>query len=630
MTLYPRDNNDRDRVREAADIVRVVGEAVALKPKGREFVGLCPFHDDHKPSMNVVPSKQIFHCFVCGAGGDVFTFVEKFYKMDFREALEFLAEKFSIELAPRRAAGATGSSGPVIDAGPTRADLIRACQTASDFYRAILRHPDHGAVARAIIDRRGISPGMQDAFQVGAAPNRWDGLLMTLRGKNLPENAFLEAGLLRRRDDSGGGGHYDYFRNRLIFPIHDLSGRAIAFGARKIDEADEPKYLNSPDTRLFRKSSTLYGLFQASRSIQRDRTALITEGYTDTIACHQAGFTSAVATLGTALTRDHAALLRRICDTVILLFDGDEAGQRAADRAAEVFFAEPIDVRIVTLNSHTDAKDPDELLKREGGTDVFRKAIDAATDLLDFRFARLRERLKGAGLSALSRGIEEEVEKLVALGLADVPPLRKRLITKRLAQLAGVDEATILRTIPAGRGPASPRPSQADPRPDIKPLADSSLTAAEHLLGCILCEGALWFSLDEARRDFLGPAAYRSPLFAAVAQAVDAVARSGSQPGLDAVLSRLRDTDAHNEVIQAAVGLQQHIETITGQSSRLQDHWRSCLAAADRDAAARAGGQPVSNPTQSALARIESARRKQTEFGGDLRVFPDAARGRDR
>lgn len=629
MTLYPRDNNDRDRVREAADIVRVVGESLALKPKGREFVGLCPFHDDHKPSMNVVPSKQIFHCFVCGAGGDVFTFVEKFYKMDFREALEFLAEKFSIELTPRRAQGAPAPAGE--SAGPTRSDLVRACQTASDFYRAILRHPDHGAAARAIIDRRGISPQMQDDFHVGAAPARWDGLLMTLRSKNLLESAFLEAGLLRRRDDSGGGGSYDYFRNRLIFPIHDVSGRAIAFGARKIDEADEPKYLNSPDTRLFKKSSTLYGLFQASRSIQRDRTALITEGYTDTIACHQAGFTSAVATLGTALTREHASLLRRICDTVVLLFDGDEAGQRAADRAAEVFFAEPIDVRIVALSAHTDAKDPDELLKRQDGPATFRKAIAAATDLLDFRFARLRDRLQGAGLSALSRGIEEEIEKLVSLGLADVPPLRKRLITRRLSQLAGVDEATILRVIPVGRGPVSPRSAQVQTQPaaEMKPQSTSSLTASEHLLGCVLCDGSLWSSLDERQQDFVSPAAYRSPLFAAVAQAVDDVARSRSQPGLDTVLSRLRDTDAHEQVLQAAVGLQQHIETITGQSSRLPEHWRSCLSAADRDAASR-GAPPAAGPTQSALARIESARRKQSEFGGDLRVFPDAARGRDR
>lgn len=623
MTFHQRDNSDRERVREAADIVRVVGEAVALKPKGREFVGLCPFHDDHKPSMNVVPSKQIFHCFVCQAGGDVFDFVMRFYKMDFREALEFLAEKFSIDLAPRRATADPAGAEP----GPSRSDLIRACQTASDFYRAVLRHPDHGAVARAIIQRRGISPEMQDAFHLGAAPARWDGLLMTLRSKSLPEAAFHEAGLLRRRDE---GGAYDYFRNRLIFPIHDLSGRPIAFGARKIDEADEPKYLNSPDTRLFRKSSTLYGLFQASRSIQRDRTALITEGYTDTIACHQAGFTSAVATLGTALTREHAALLRRICDAVILLFDGDEAGQRAADRAAEVFFAEPLDVRIVTLNTHTDAKDPDELLKREGGPALFRKALDAATDLLDFRFARLRARLQGAGLSALSRAIEEEVDKLVTLGLAEVAPLRKRLITKRLAQLAGVDEATITRIIPAGRGPASPRPgAHAEPKPSA-PAAP--LTAAEHLLGCVLCDGSLWFALDEPRRDFLSPGAYRSPLHVAVAQAVDAVARSGSQPGLDAVLSRLRDSDAHDQVIHAAVALERHIDTITDQSSRLPDHWRSCLAAAERDARAGQAGpsQPSSGIPDPVHARFEAARRKQSEFGGDLRVFPDAATGRDR
>lgn len=631
MNLYTRDNNDRDRVREAADIVRVVGEVVALKPAGRELKGLCPFHDDHKPSMNVVPSKQIFHCFVCQAGGDVFNFVMKFYKMDFREALEHLAEKFNIQLTPRRALAA--SADPDAQAGPGRSDLVRACQTASEFYRAVLRHPDHGAAARAIVERRGISPEMQEAFQIGASPNRWDGLLRTLRSKQLPEEAFIQAGLLRRRAEGPPADPIDYFRNRLMFPIHDLSGRPIAFGARKIDEADEPKYLNSPDTRIFKKSGTFYGLFQASKSLRRDRTALITEGYTDTIACHQAGFTNAVAALGTAFNRDHARELRRHCDTVILLFDGDDAGQRAADRSfdalfADVFIAEAIDVKIVTLNAFTDAKDPDELLKRPDGPATFRRALDEAADLVDFHFLRFRRSIADKGVSAQSRALEDEVARLASLGLRETPAHRQKFIIRKLAQTVGLDEKTVADMIPAGRKPPAPSaaaPANATLAAPVAPGfilggAIKPVAPADHLLACVLFDGALWMSLDRTQRDFLDPAAYRSPLFAAVAQAVQDVAQSGQTPDLASVLSLLHDEGTDAEA--AAVALHQHVAELTENGQRLQDHWRACLQAA------ALGRQP--DAAHDLHARFQLVRQKHEQFGGNPRAFPNAARSRDR
>lgn len=585
MTLYQRDNSDVERVRDASDIVRVVGEAVALKPKGREFVGLCPFHDDHKPSMNVVPSKQIFHCFVCQAGGDVFSFVQKYYKMDFREALEHLAEKFNIQLMPRRASAAPADGA---DAGPTRSDLVRACQTANDFYRAILR-TDHGAAARAILDRRGISPEMQDLFQLGASPARWDGLLLTLRGKQLPQEAFIQAGLLRRRESGAGAGEcIDYFRNRLMFPIHDLSGRPIAFGARKIDEADEPKYLNSPDTRIFKKSGTFYGLFQASKTLRRDRTAIITEGYTDTIALHQAGFTNAVAALGTAFNREHAKELRRHCDTVILLFDGDDAGQRAADRSfdalfSDVFIAEALDVKIIALNAFTDAKDPDELLKRPDGSAVFAQALDQAADLIDFHFNRFRASITDKGVAGQSRALEDEVARLASLGLREAPLHRQRLIARKLAHTVGLDEQTVTDMIPAGRKPFSPAAGggAAPSFPAPRAFSHTPSATADHLVGCILCDGSLWFSLDARGQDFLGRAAYGSALLAVIARAMGDVARSGNTPDLRAVLDTLHDHDEDDSVVQAAVSLQQHLDQITGQGARLSAYWNSCLVACD-------------------------------------------------
>lgn len=596
-------DRDREKVRDAADIVRVIGEHIALKPKGREYLGLCPFHDDHSPSMTVVPAKGIYKCFSCGASGDVFTFIQQFHKMDFREAIEYLAERFNVELTPQKSfAFRQAAPGEDEQPGVSRADLFRANQTAAEFFRLILRHPEHGAEARAIIEKRGISTEMQDQFLLGASPARWDGLLLTLRNKGLGEQSFIDAGLLKRRDD--GSGCYDGFRNRLMFPILDKAGRIVAFGGRKIDEQDEPKYLNSAESRIFKKSSTLYGLTIASRAIQRERTALITEGYMDTIACHQGGFPNAVATLGTALTREHAAELRRICETVILVFDGDEAGQRASDRAVEVFFAEPLDVRICTLASVTDAKDPDELLKREGGQDLFRKALAISTDLLVYRFARIRGRLAGAGMSALAKAIEEEIARLVELGLAELTPVRQAMIIRRLAELAGVDESVIRAAVPSGRG-ARPRRIEAEPQAVQRTvLASGSLTAREHILGCILCDGSLWLALPEQLKPALA-GEHREPGIAAIAAVIPLLAAAGQTPDLRTVLNAAAEDPI---AVEAAVNLCQRVELETEHKpERLQQHWTVCLRRIEQDMALAMLRNPQATPTNQGRGQAAGA-----------------------
>lgn len=604
-------NDDRDRVRAATDIVRLVGEHVALKPKGREYVGLCPFHDDHRPSMNVVPSKQIFHCFVCGAGGDAFSFVQRYFKMEFREALEFLAERGGVKLTPRRAQPPSTDS-----PRSSRAEIVQASAFAAEFFRAILRHPEHGQAARDVIARRAISPEMVQQFGLGASPARWDGLLLTVQNKSLDIRPFTDSGLFKRRDS--GDGVYDSFRNRLMFPIQDAAGRVIAFGARKIDEADEPKYLNSSEHAAFNKSATLYALPQAQRTIQSSRVAIITEGYTDAIACHQAGFTNAVATLGTALTREHAAVLRRLCDTVVLLFDGDMAGQKAAERAVEVFFAETLDVKIALMSRQTDAKDPDELLKREGGADVFRRVIDGAIDLLDFRFRTLRERTKSAGPAALTRAITEEIKRLVELGLADQTPIRRKLIVRQLATIAGVDEATILAEIPAGRGGRRPA---FEPRPNVEPkpgAASVDRSAAAHVLACVLAEGGLWHALSEPEQRKLVEGPWSSAALADVAQAVSSVAAQGRDPGLDSVLS----VGESPEFQQAAVALSQAIEQQSeSDPDRLKTYFEQCRK---RMAIETGQSEPAPNATgkEDAMSKLARLQQQHRELGPDRRVMP--------
>lgn len=593
-------NDDKERVREASDITDVIGRHLTLHAKGNEYVCLCPFHDDHKPSMTVVPRKQIYHCFVCGAGGDIFDFVQNYLNMSFRESLEHLAEQAGIELT---------RSGAQPTSGPSSRTLADANKLACEFFRSTLAHPTLGSNARTIIERRGISPDMVDAFQLGVAPAGWDGLLTELQRKRIDPGAFLEGGLLRKRQD--GSGAYDYFRNRLMFPIQDQAGRVIAFGARKIDEQDEPKYLNSPETRLFDKSSTLFGLFQASRSIQHDRTAIVTEGYTDVIACHQAGFTNAVATLGTALTNGHAKALSRICDTVILLFDSDEAGRRAAERAVEVFFASTIDVRIATLAPFTDAKDPDELLKREDGDTVFREALDGSIDLLDFQFRRMSESISGAGISARARLLREFCNRLAELGVQEVDPLRRRYIIRHVAEIASVPFDEVIALLPGGRRPRVS--GRGEPAPDARPeerLDRRPLSPAEHVLACVLADAQLLVALDEAARDSLGPDAYASPVLKRIADTVLSLAREGDEPDLRNVLSRTDDPGER----QAATALVARIDRETdGDPGRLHEHFSACLKHLERENAP--AGEDL-------IARIEHKRQQMAKYGPNQRALP--------
>lgn len=626
--MIPTPGDDKQRVLDATDIVRLIGEHVTLRAKGREYVGLCPFHDDHKPSMCVVPAKQIYKCFSCGAGGDAITFVREYHKMGFREALEFLADRGGIKLTPwrPRTGGVAGEAGEAFSddsAGGSggRPGLLNANLSARDFFLAILAHPEHGRSAREVIERRGIAKEMVEQFELGAAPNRWDGLISTIAHKKQPAAPFLAAGLIKARDE--GQGTFDFFRNRLIFPIHDQIGRVVAFGARRLNDEDEPKYLNSAESPVFNKSATLYGLHQAAQEIRRTRVAIVTEGYMDTIACHQAGVKNAVATLGTALTRDGARVLRRLCDTVVLLFDGDEAGQKAADRALEVFFAEPIDVRIAVMSSlkaTTGAKDPDELLKQEGGREKFEQLINGAVGAIDYRFSRLRNKIEGLGISARSRVIEEELGRLVDMGLDNVSPIRKQLIIKQVAQLMGVDESTIVTAMPRRRRAfAAPGavPSEAA-EPGSQP--SRARGAREHLLGCILLDPSLLLAIEAETEWVIAPEAFETPVVRQIAEVVSRLGAQGAAPDLRTVLASMVDVTAQAE----AVALENEVSRLTDdKTERVHAHWRDRLQEVLREQAWRQertesapappdedGWAPDDAPDWSRLARLRELNAK--------------------
>jgi len=431
----------KERVREAVDLVALVGEKVALRRAGRSWKGLCPFHAERTPSFTVNPDRQVWHCFGCGKGGDLFAWVTETEKVAFPEALRMLAERAGIEL-PKTARG----PGDV-----ARDRLYQANALANDYFRASL-DSEAGAEARAYMAGRGFDKASLDAFQIGWAPAGWDGLVTTL-GKLVPVAVLEEAGLALRRGD---GSRYDRFRNRITFPVMESAQRTAGFGARAIALADQPKYLNSPETAVYRKGSILFGLPQARAAIRDTRQALIAEGYLDVMRLHAAGFRNAVATSGTALTYDQARLLARLEAEAVLVYDGDDAGVRAADRALEPLMRAGLAVRVLLLPP---GEDPDTFLRKEGPS-AFQALLADAADAAAF--------LAGASLGAGGENpsVEARVRRYVeVIGRAE-DPIRRRMLVRRGAEAFALEEKVLLEALERKGGRVAKKAAAPAPAPD--------------------------------------------------------------------------------------------------------------------------------------------------------------------
>jgi len=583
------DPGDKVRVQEATDLVRLIAEQLALKKKGKDYVGLCPFHADRNPSMGVSPTKQIYKCWSCGAGGDCFSWMMDYHKMSFPEALEHLAERAGIKLAPRtRAPGSGYTPEPDPDQTATRDEIARANAFACEFFRVIMRHAEHGAAARAVLEKRGVSPETVERFSIGAAPDKWDGLALSIEKKGMEFRPFVAAGLVKRRES--GGGYFDLFRHRLIFPIHNTLGQVVAFGGRRLRDEDNPKYYNSSESPLFNKSATLYALPQAIkppegvRGIRDEKCAVVVEGYMDAVACHQAGIANVVATLGTALNAQGARVLARQCDRVVLLFDGDDAGRRAADRAIEVLFGSTLDVRIATMSSAPafgggDAKDPDELLKQPGGTDVLRRIINAGTDALSYRCERLRAQVAGQSVQGRARLIEEEIQRLVDLGLAGLSPVTRQLMVQRIASLAGVNEQIIREAIAKARRTTQRGADEAAESPHEQERFRPS-GVRETALACILAEPTLWDSLTPAQRQRLAPALFERE----IAQKVAAILDAGHFSAQTFTLSRIRAVVDDETVVRAAQDFASEVSMVHDAPDAAGRQLNACMAQIERQA----------------------------------------------
>ena len=425
--LHPR---TIEAVKERADIVDVVGEHVVLKKKGREYVGICPFHDDKSPSMTVSPAKQFYYCFSCGAGGNAIKFLMEHQRQSFSDVVLELARKYQLPIetldGPQQERLRKQLS--------RREQLHKVLTLAAGWFRSQLRSPA-GAPALAYLRQgRGLSEATLEAFELGYAPEQWDGLLGHLQQvEGLGPELLEAAGLVVPR--KGGDGFYDRFRHRVMVPIKDRQGRVIGFGGRSLD-GGEPKYLNSPETELFEKGKHLFGLERASAAIRKDDRAVVVEGYFDVIALHAAGITNAVAALGTALSSQQITQLCRCCESrrLILNFDSDGAGVRAAQRAIgeveQLALQGQLELRVLHLPA---GKDPDEFLKTQGAGD-YRALLDQAPLWLDWQIEQV---LEGRDLARPDQ-FQQAVSALVALlGKLPQSAVRSHYLQRVAERLSG-------------------------------------------------------------------------------------------------------------------------------------------------------------------------------------------------
>jgi DNA primase len=409
-------------IRNRTDIVEVVSGYLPLKRSGGNHLGLCPFHQEKSPSFNVNEPRQIFHCFGCGVGGNVFSFLMRMEGLSFPEAVKRLGERVGIEVEE------TPDSPAETQRRELNEQLLKINEAACAFYHRVLLDEPAGAPGRRYLRQRGYDGETVRSFRLGFAPGRWEALAEHLKSQGFSSQDLTDAGLVRAGQK--GRGDYDLFRNRLLFPIYDLQERVVAFGGRVLDDS-LPKYINSPETPVYHKGRSLYGLCQARDAMRHSREVLVVEGYFDLLALARAGFANVVATCGTALTADHARLLRRYVEKVVLVFDEDAAGRQASFRAMDALLPEGLVVRMISMPA---GADPDSLL-RDQGVGAFQAAVDASRSALE---VLMEDRLAAAddGVEGRARAAEVILESLRRLP----SELERDLYIKQLAARTGLAE----------------------------------------------------------------------------------------------------------------------------------------------------------------------------------------------
>lgn len=523
----------KEQVRAQTDIVALIGESITLQPArgGREYKCLCPFHDDHNPSMTVSPERQSYKCWVCNEGGDCFSWVMKHDGLAFPEALKLLADRAGLEMPARYAARNNGASR---DSRQQLFDVLAWAET--QFHNFLMTSPG-GEPGRRYLESRGFAEQTLRQYRLGFHPQNWEWLLDRAQGKYTAQQ-LAAAGLAVERDD--GSGYFDRFVGRVLFPIRDERGRVVAFGGRILPHNDGPrvsKYLNSSDSAVFSKSRTLYGLDLARDAIRRRDEAVVVEGYTDCIMAVQCGVDNAVAILGTALTELHVQLLKRFARKIVLVLDGDAAGKMASERSLGKFLAQEVDLRVLTLPPK---QDPADFLSRRG-VDEFRDLAANALEAWEYKLQSAIETHTLESIDARQRVLEE----MLAV-LAGAPQMagtvREDLILSRVARILEVPERKIRQQLlQQRRGAASNRTTPHGPAAE----SDSAvLHSADDFLECELLE--IVFAQPEAIAEISGRISAEEIRHAALRQIYQLCCdlwEQGLPPGYERVMSVLEDAD---------------------------------------------------------------------------------------
>lgn len=415
-----------EEIRSRADIVSLVSGYVTLKKTGRNFTGLCPFHKEKKPSFTVNPDKQIFYCFGCGEGGNVFTFLMKIDNMSFPEAVRHLAGKMGIVIESRHMSGVQKKEISI------REELKRINLLAAQYFSKNL-FSEAGSVVRGYLEKRGIKDYVVKEFNLGYSMEGWEHLKIFLKGRSIPLGLVEKAGLIISKNN---GRFYDRFRGRLIFPIEDISGNVVAFGGRVIGSG-EPKYLNSPESPIYVKGRILYGLNKSKNDIRKKDHAILVEGYLDLLSLRSFGISNVVATLGTAVTKEHVALIRRYTKNLIVMFDPDEGGKNALERSLKLFLEGNLNTRIVVL---PDGYDPDEYI-RSFGIEALEKAVDHSQSMVDYYI----EKIIGD-----RETFEENLDSIMdaVLFISNIgDTIQRNLFIKRVSEKSGIDQRLLKKEV---------------------------------------------------------------------------------------------------------------------------------------------------------------------------------------
>ncbi|MGB2868858.1 MAG: DNA primase [Bacteroidota bacterium] len=424
-----------EEIRSATDVVDIISQHVKLKKRGKNYIGLCPFHSEKTPSFTVSKEKQMYHCFGCHKGGNVFTFVMEVEKVSFVEAVRSLAERVGIALPEPGAADAAQQT--------EIENLYNVCRFAAKFFHDNLLKTDEGRGALEYFHKRGFTDETIRTFGLGYSLNTWDGLTQRASREGIKKEDLQKAGLVRARDD---GSHYDYFRGRAMFPIFSAAGRVIGFGARKLREDDpiQGKYINSPDTMIYNKSRVLFGLLQSKESIRQDENAFLVEGYADLISLFQAGIQNVVASSGTALTEDQLLLIGRYTRKLSLVYDADSAGSSAMIRGVDLALEKDLDVRVVELPQ---GEDPDSFVQKHGGKE-FLELAGRSVSFIDFKARAFQNQGAFATPEGKTRAVRSIVQSIAKIK----DELKRNFYIKEVAQKYDVYETVLYRELESWLG----------------------------------------------------------------------------------------------------------------------------------------------------------------------------------